>query len=125
MIIVYFSQQKEKERKFAKQRETISYRSQKLSCSPSYTAEISEFPECVPEMCGRFVSDSLVTEKEADILLNLAKASLKFGGSSSGGASILDLHSGALSKDKAFVNIYQIKEAEQVFTQESLVVYKV
>lgn len=124
MIIVYFSQQKEKERKFAKQRETISYRSQKLSCSPSYTAEISEFPECVPEMCGRFVSDSLVTEKEADILLTLAKDSLKFGGSS-GGASILDLHSGALSKDKAFINIYQIKEAEQVFTQESLVVYKV
>lgn len=41
--------------------------------------------------------DGLVTDEETDVLLALAKKGLSRGGGS-GGASILDLHSGALSK---------------------------
>lgn len=39
---------------------------------------------------------------------------MAFGGSS-GGASILDLHSGALSKGKEFINVYKYPGAQKVF----------
>ena len=52
---------------------------------------------CVPTKCGRAVLDNVVNTQEADALLALAKKGFAKGGGS-GGASILDLHSGALSK---------------------------
>ena len=51
----------------------------------------------VPTKCGRAVLDNVVSEKESDQLLALAKKGFAKGGGS-GGASILDLHSGAISK---------------------------
>ena len=52
---------------------------------------------CVPTKCGRAVLDNVVSTKESDQLLELAKKGFAKGGGS-GGASILDLHSGAISK---------------------------
>ena len=54
---------------------------------------------CVPTKCGRAVLDNVVSDKESDALLSLAKKGFAKGGGN-GGASILDLHSGALSKVK-------------------------
>lgn len=124
MIIAYFTSNKDKERKFATRRESIILRSQNVDCDTDYLSEITEFASCVPNKCGRFVTDSLVTEQEANILLDLAKNGLSFGGSS-GGASILDLHSGALSQGEEFVNIYKISEANEFLNENALNVYKV
>lgn len=124
VIIAYFTQSKDKERKFATRRESIIFRSQNLDCDTSYLNEITEFPTCVPNKCGRFVTDSLVNEAEAMLLLNLAKNGLAYGGSS-GGASILDLHSGALSQGENFVNIYKIEEAKGFLNEDALTAYKV
>ena len=52
------------------------------------------------------VTDTLIDASEADALLVLAKKGLSKGGGA-GGASILDLHSGALSKDQGFSSVYQ------------------
>ena len=52
---------------------------------------------CVPTKCGRAVLDNVVSTKESDQLLELAKKGFAKGGGN-GGASILDLHSGAISK---------------------------
>lgn len=78
---------------------------------------------CVPEICGRAVSDHLMTDEEAETLLDIGKRGLSLGGSD-GGASILDLHSGALSKGKHFVNIHKLKEAENLFNVEDFAVYR-
>lgn len=48
-------------------------RGQTLECDPKYLAEIKQFPTCVPKECGRFVSDKVVTNYEAEALLNLAR----------------------------------------------------
>ncbi len=52
---------------------------------------------CIPAKCGRAIVDQLFSEEESHRLLSIAKKGLVKGGSN-GGASILDLHSGALSK---------------------------
>jgi len=75
-----------------------------IPCSKDYDRET--FRDCVPSFCGRFVSDSVVTAEEAAKLQNIAKKGLSLGGSN-GGASILDLHSGALSKGDSFVDVFQ------------------
>lgn len=124
LIIAYFTSSKDKERKFATRRESIILRSQNVDCDTDYLSEITEFASCVPNKCGRFVTDSLVTEQEASILLDLAKLGLSYGGSS-GGASILDLHSGALSQGEEFVNIFKISEANGFLNENALNVYKV
>lgn len=123
MIIGYFVSGRDKERKFALRKESIIFRSQNVDCSPEYLSELLEFKSCMPNKCGRFVSDSIVVDKEVKILLDLAKTGLSFGGGS-GGASILDLHSGALSQDESFVNIYKLPEAKGFLNEEALAAYR-
>lgn len=124
LIIAYFTANKDKERKFATRRESIILRAQNVDCSTEYLSEIAEYVTCVPNKCGRFVTDSLVTEQEANALIDLAKKGLSFGGGS-GGVSILDLHSGALSKGENFVNIYTLPEAKGFLNEDALKAYKV
>lgn len=124
MIIAYFTSNRDKERKFATRRETIIFRAQDLDCSTEYLNEITQFATCVPNKCGRFVTDSLATEQEVNALIDLAKRGMSFGGGS-GGVSILDLHSGALSKGKNFINIYALPEAKGFLTEDALTAYKV
>lgn len=124
LIIGYFTANREKERKFATRRETIIFRSQNLDCAADYLSEVKEFKNCVPDKCGRFVTDSLATEEEVKLLLDLAKTGLSFGGGN-GGASILDLHSGALSKGEDFVNIYKLPEAKGFLDSNALNAYRV
>lgn len=95
-----------------------------MDCDKEYLNEIAEFSACVPTKCGRFVTDSLVNESEVNLLLDLAKYGLSYGGGS-GGASILDLHSGALSQGDSFVNIYKLADAKEFLDENSLTTYKV
>ncbi|XP_031841569.1 2-oxoglutarate and iron-dependent oxygenase domain-containing protein 3 isoform X2 [Nomia melanderi] len=44
---------------------------------------------------------------------------------SNGGASILDLYSGALSKGNGFIDIYTLPEAKWIFNNADLAIYKV
>ncbi|MPC43799.1 2-oxoglutarate and iron-dependent oxygenase domain-containing protein 3 [Portunus trituberculatus] len=69
------------------------------------------------------VSDSLIKPGEVAALRNIAERGLAFGGSS-GGASILDLHSGALSQGNAFVNIYKLETSRKIFTGEDFKIYR-
>lgn len=123
LIIGYFIAGRPNERKFATVKETIIIRSQNIDCSPEFLSEIMEYKLCIPSKCGRFVTDSLVTAQDVEQLLSLAKTGLAFGGGN-GGASILDLHSGALSKGDSFVNIYKIPEAKGFLNGNALNTYK-
>ncbi|KAJ6639818.1 Mitochondrial import inner membrane translocase subunit TIM44 [Pseudolycoriella hygida] len=114
LVIVYFVSSKQNERKFATQKEKIPYRSQNFPCSESYSQEISQYPSCAPMRCGRVIIDTLVTSEEVEVLRGLAESGFSFGGSS-GGASIFDLHSGALSLGTQFVNVYKFAGAQEVF----------
>uniref|UniRef100_A0A3Q3EE41 2-oxoglutarate and iron dependent oxygenase domain containing 3 n=1 Tax=Labrus bergylta TaxID=56723 RepID=A0A3Q3EE41_9LABR len=86
---------------------------------------IFSLPGCTPQKCGRAVTDSVVTREEAQVLRRLAERGLALAGSE-GGASILDLHSGALSMGKQFVNIYRYfgDQIGDVFTQEDFELYR-
>ena len=76
--------------------------------------------DCSPHRCGRVVNDGLINNQEAHALLKLAKKGLAKGGSN-GGASIVDLHSGALSTGKNFVNVY--KTYPELYEPEDFLVY--
>lgn len=123
LIIGYFISGRPKDRKFATIKESLILRSQNVDCSPEYLSEMMEYHSCMPDKCGRFVTDSLATSEDVEQLLNLAKTGLSFGGGS-GGASILDLHSGALSKGENFVNVYNIPEAKGFLDVNALNTYK-
>lgn len=118
----YFSKQG-KETVLASHKDVLNNRGQTFDCDSEYTKDIEVFPNCVPKTCGRYVTDKLVTEMEALTLLDMAKKGFAFGGSS-GGASILDIHSGALSYKDKFVNMHTIKEANNLFNPEFINTYK-
>ncbi|XP_035517806.1 urotensin-2 receptor 2 [Morone saxatilis] len=113
--------------------ETLVSRGELVSPQPRvYTVQCSEdyenyqrYPGCTPQKCGRAVTDSVVTREEAQLLRRLAERGLALAGSE-GGASILDLHSGALSMGKQFVNIYRYfgDQIRDVFTQEDFQLYR-
>ncbi|XP_015436277.1 PREDICTED: 2-oxoglutarate and iron-dependent oxygenase domain-containing protein 3-like [Dufourea novaeangliae] len=124
LFIVWYNSKQGKEVYFAKQKEVLLSRTQYVECSNDYKAEVTEYPECTPEKCGRIVSDKLVSSTETDILLRMAITGLNLGGSD-GGASILDLHSGALSKGKGFIDVYTLPEAKKIFNSADLAIYKV
>ncbi|CAJ1081147.1 urotensin-2 receptor 2 [Xyrichtys novacula] len=95
-----------------------------VQCSEDYE-NYKRYPGCTPQKCGRAVTDSVVTRDEAEVLRRLAERGLELAGSE-GGASILDLHSGALSMGKQFVNIYRYfgDQIRDVFSQEDFQLYR-
>ncbi|XP_058263138.1 urotensin-2 receptor 2 isoform X2 [Hemibagrus wyckioides] len=96
-----------------------------VQCSEDYQ-KYKHFPGCTPMKCGRAVSDSVVTADEARALKRLAEKGLALGGSD-GGASILDLHSGAMSMGRKFINIYRYfnDQIRDIFTEEDFELYRV
>lgn len=107
---------------FAGVSELISKRSVFVDCSGDYG---TQFKKCSPKKCGRFVMDSVVSKDEAKGLRELAEKGMSHGGGS-GGATILDLHSGALSFGDKFINIYSLsaKEKEKIFTDQDFKLYR-
>lgn len=107
---------------FAAVSEYISERSIFLPCSKDYG---DEFKACLPNKCGRFVMDSVISKREAITLRELAEKGMSHGGGS-GGATILDLHSGALSVGDRFVNIYSLiaKSNKTVFSAADFELYR-
>ncbi|KAM8837970.1 2-oxoglutarate and iron-dependent oxygenase domain-containing protein 3 [Spinachia spinachia] len=95
-----------------------------VQCSEDYDNH-KRYPGCTPQRCGRAITDNVVTREEAQVLRRLAERGLALAGSD-GGASILDLHSGALSMGKQFVNIYRYfgDQIGDVFTQEDFQLYR-
>ncbi|CAB1311805.1 unnamed protein product, partial [Coregonus sp. 'balchen'] len=88
--------------------ETLVRQAEVVAQPRVYTVECSEdyenykrYPGCTPQTCGRAVTDNSVPREEAMALRRLAEMGLALAGSD-GGASILDLHSGALSMGKQF-----------------------
>lgn len=72
IYIWYFSKEGKQNTNFAKQSELYNKRGQHIDCSTEYLNDIQQYPGCLPNTCGRYVSDKIVTQQESDILLNLA-----------------------------------------------------
>lgn len=97
----------------AKADTSIKYKTQNISCSADYK-NYPVFPHCTPvKNCGYTVVDDIFTRNEIDTLQRLLLGGMAHGGSK-GGASVLDLHSGALSKGDKFVNIYKYLDSDKL-----------
>jgi len=116
--------QQDNARTLAKASDNISMNRMQVSCSADYDEEGDLYPGCTPRRCGRVVTDSVVSSSDAAHLLEIAKVGFYYGGSD-GGASILDLHSGALSKGDRFINIYSLTSGSgmSIFNKSDFVLY--
>ncbi|XP_018422487.1 PREDICTED: 2-oxoglutarate and iron-dependent oxygenase domain-containing protein 3 [Nanorana parkeri] len=108
----------------APQRETIQHKFFPIPCSQDYENH-KRFSGCTPLKCGRAVTDNVISQREAKRLLRIAEAGFALGGSD-GGASILDLHSGALSMGRNFVNMYRYygEKIKEIITEEDFQLYR-
>lgn len=122
-LLVYFFTRKS-EISLVKFDEVIGKRSQPVDCSSKYTQEVSQYAGCSPSTCGRIISDRIVLDSEAEALRAIAVRAFKLTGGSSGSASILDLHSGALSKGDKFVNVYKLPNSASILSSSDLQLYK-
>ncbi|XP_035417789.1 2-oxoglutarate and iron-dependent oxygenase domain-containing protein 3 [Cygnus atratus] len=104
--------------------EAVRDRFVEVACSGDYGAG-RRFEGCTPRKCGRGVTDAVITREEAGRIRRIAERGLSLGGSD-GGASILDLHSGALSLGKHFVNLYRYfgDKIQDIFTEEDFALYR-
>ncbi|XP_053816761.1 2-oxoglutarate and iron-dependent oxygenase domain-containing protein 3 isoform X1 [Vidua chalybeata] len=95
-----------------------------VPCSEDYGSH-KRFAGCTPRKCGRGVTDAVITREEAERIRRIAERGLSLGGSD-GGASILDLHSGALSLGKHFVNLYRYfgDKIQDIFREEDFALYR-
>ncbi|XP_005001538.1 2-oxoglutarate and iron-dependent oxygenase domain-containing protein 3 isoform X1 [Cavia porcellus] len=95
-----------------------------VPCSEDYDGH-RRFEGCTPRKCGRGVTDVVISREEAEHIRRVAEKGLSLGGSD-GGASILDLHSGALSVGKHFVNLYRYfgDKIHTVFSEEDFQLYR-
>ncbi|XP_038597835.1 2-oxoglutarate and iron-dependent oxygenase domain-containing protein 3 [Tachyglossus aculeatus] len=108
----------------AQQSEVLQDRFIEVPCSEDYDSH-KRFEGCTPRMCGRGVTDTVITREEAERIRRIAERGLALGGSD-GGASILDLHSGALSVGKHFVNLYRYfgDKIQEIFSEEDFQIYR-
>ncbi|XP_029456231.1 2-oxoglutarate and iron-dependent oxygenase domain-containing protein 3 isoform X2 [Rhinatrema bivittatum] len=104
--------------------ETVQERFFEVPCSEDYNNH-KRFPGCTPRMCGRAVTDAIISREEAKKIQRVAEKGLSLGGSD-GGASILDLHSGTLSMGKYFVNMYRYfgDTVKDIFSEEDFQLYR-
>ncbi|NXC13112.1 OGFD3 protein, partial [Corythaeola cristata] len=104
--------------------ETLRDKFMEIPCSEDYDSH-KRFEGCTPRKCGRGVTDAVITREEAERIRRIAERGLSLGGSD-GGASILDLHSGALSLGKHFVNLYRYfgDKVQDIFTEEDFALYR-
>ncbi|XP_015516501.1 2-oxoglutarate and iron-dependent oxygenase domain-containing protein 3 [Neodiprion lecontei] len=123
LFVVWYNSKNGKEISLAQQKDVLLSRNQVVECSDDYKTDLDTFPNCTPQKCSRVVTDKLVSTTEVDVLLRIAKSGFSFGGSA-GGASILDLHSGALSKGSGMINIYTLNAAREIFNSVDLAIYK-
>ncbi|XP_074032949.1 2-oxoglutarate and iron-dependent oxygenase domain-containing protein 3 [Leptinotarsa decemlineata] len=123
IIYLWYFSKSPKESVLAKQSESYNRRGQNVDCGSEYLEDIKQYQGCIPNKCGRYVSDKIVTSHEADLLLRLANKGMALGGSS-GGATILDLHSGALSLEDKFVNFYEQNKDSKILTASDMAVYQ-
>ncbi|XP_034264411.1 2-oxoglutarate and iron-dependent oxygenase domain-containing protein 3 isoform X2 [Pantherophis guttatus] len=96
-----------------------------VPCSEDYDSH-KRFEGCTPRKCGRGITDAIINREEAEQIRRIAERGLSLGGSD-GGASILDLHSGALSMGKHFVNMYRYfnDKIHDIFTKEDFQLYRI
>ncbi|XP_064251400.1 2-oxoglutarate and iron-dependent oxygenase domain-containing protein 3 isoform X1 [Passer domesticus] len=108
----------------ARRSDTLQERFMEVPCSEDYGSQ-QRFAGCTPRKCGRGVTDAVITREEAERIRRIAERGLSLGGSD-GGASILDLHSGALSLGKHFVNLYRYfgDKIQDIFTEEDFALYR-
>ncbi|CAH1958959.1 unnamed protein product [Acanthoscelides obtectus] len=109
LVYVWFNYNKPTETVMAKHKEIYDRKGYILECDDEYKKDVYQYPGCIPKFCGRFVSDKIVTAVESDALYNLAKKVMAMGGSA-GGATVMDLNSGALSYNDKFINAYMSDE---------------
>ncbi|CAI5766145.1 2-oxoglutarate and iron-dependent oxygenase domain-containing protein 3 [Podarcis lilfordi] len=108
----------------AHQGESLQYKFIEVPCSEDYDSH-KRFEGCTPRKCGRGITDAIISREEAERIRRIAEKGLSLGGSD-GGASILDLHSGALSLGKHFVNMYRYfsDKVHDTFTEEDFHLYR-
>ncbi|XP_071619964.1 2-oxoglutarate and iron-dependent oxygenase domain-containing protein 3 isoform X2 [Heliangelus exortis] len=108
----------------ARHSESLRDKFVEIPCSEDYDSH-KRFEGCTPRKCGRGVTDAVITREEAVRVRRIAERGLSLGGSD-GGASILDLHSGALSLGKHFVNLYRYfgDKVQDIFTEEDFALYR-
>ncbi|XP_051015213.1 2-oxoglutarate and iron-dependent oxygenase domain-containing protein 3 [Acomys russatus] len=108
----------------ARRAEVLEGRFIEVPCSEDYDGH-RRFEGCTPRKCGRGVTDVVITREEAEQIRRIAEKGLSLGGSD-GGASILDLHSGALSVGKHFVNLYRYfgDKIQNIFSEEDFRLYR-
>lgn len=104
--------------------EVLAGRFVEVPCSEDYDGH-RRFEGCTPRKCGRGVTDIVITREEAQRVRRIAEKGLSLGGSD-GGASILDLHSGALSVGRHFVNLYRYfgDKIQNIFSEEDFQLYR-
>jgi len=85
----------------------LQYRTKyKITCSEDYKINFNK--ECSPSSCSRIIYDHFITIEESKQLIQLIEKCLNISGGGSGPPSILDLHSGVVSQEDHFVDIYKL-----------------
>ncbi|KAL1524585.1 hypothetical protein AB1Y20_019475 [Prymnesium parvum] len=83
-------------------------------------------PGCTPAPndCGFRIVDGLISQEEVDALRKIAQRGMALGGGA-GGPTILDLHSGALSLEDKFIDVWMAfnLSRRKAYTQSELLVY--
>ncbi|XP_011270643.1 hypothetical protein CAOG_08965, partial [Capsaspora owczarzaki ATCC 30864] len=93
-----------------------------VACVDEYKPAV---PGCTPAKCARIITDELCSADEAIRLRSMASRVMALGGGG-GAPTILDLHTGALSKGSRFVNVYASLTAPrraQLFPRQDLALY--
>ncbi|KAK2497705.1 hypothetical protein MC885_014953 [Smutsia gigantea] len=115
--------------------EVLPGRFVEVPCSKDYNSH-RRFEGCSPRKCGRGVTDTIITRDEARRIRRNLGSTRAPGSVSQAGltlaplhlfqASILDLHSGALSVGKHFVNLYRYfgDKIQTVFSEEDFQLYR-
>ncbi|KAJ3107062.1 2-oxoglutarate and iron-dependent oxygenase domain-containing protein 3 [Phlyctochytrium planicorne] len=81
------------------------------------------FEGCSPSKCGRFITDDFADSVTIETLIKISDKAMSFG-KATGGPSIFDLASGAVTYEKRFLSVYKKLDEPLLSKEEWDVVFK-
>jgi len=123
MAVVWYNSNRKNESSLASVKEDVRYKGMKTKCSAGFSSHVKKFTGCVPNHCGRLVSDEVVTNEEVygwEDLISRGFKEAKF----ESAVSILDFSSGLVKIGGRTLDVYKLNKTKPVFRREDNLVFQ-
>jgi hypothetical protein len=124
MTIVWYNAGKKNETSLASVSDDIRFRGMKTKCSSGFDQAVSKYPACVPNHCGRIITDEIVSLQEIHALNDLVERVFKVAKQEAAAATVFDLTTGTLKYGGQTLDLIKANKTKRIFEDGDSLIFQ-